>query len=68
LSGATLDPGATCMFSLSVMAMALGVQTNTKSPIAFNGGLSGPPASTTTSVDVSFFLSFFLQDSGDGSH
>jgi uncharacterized repeat protein (TIGR01451 family) len=67
LSGATLDPGATCIFSLSVTATALGIQTNTTSPIAFNGGLTGPPATATTSVDASFFTWFFSEGSGGGS-
>jgi uncharacterized repeat protein (TIGR01451 family) len=68
LSGATLDPSATCSFSLSVTATALGIQTNTTSPIAFNGGLSGPPAMATTSVDASFFAWFFSEGGGGGSH
>jgi uncharacterized repeat protein (TIGR01451 family) len=68
LSGATLDPGATCTFSLSVTATALGIQTNATSLIAFNGGLSSPPATATTSVDASFFTWFFSEGGGGGSH
>jgi uncharacterized repeat protein (TIGR01451 family) len=64
LSGATLDTGATCTFSAKVTAIALGIQNNTTSPIAFNGGLTGPPATATTSVDASFFTSFFSEGGG----
>jgi hypothetical protein len=68
LTGAALNPGDTCMFSLNVTATALGIQYNTTSPIAFNGGLTGPPATARTSVDASFFTSFFSEGGGGGGH
>ena len=66
LSGATLAPGASCTFSLSVTATELTTQINMTSPITFNGGLTGSPATAAISVDASFFLTFFLEGGGGG--
>jgi photosystem II stability/assembly factor-like uncharacterized protein len=62
LSGATLPGGGSCTFSVLVNGAAIGVQNNVTSPITSTtgGGLTGSPASGTTSVDYLFFDWFFV--------
>lgn len=65
LSGATLAPGASCIFSVNVTGIAIGVQTNTTSSItALGGTLIGLPATATTSVDDLWFNWFFAESGG----
>ena len=61
LSGATLTGGSSCTFSVLVNGADIGVQNNVTSPITSTtgGGLTGTPASDTTSVDDLFFGWFF---------
>jgi photosystem II stability/assembly factor-like uncharacterized protein len=61
LSGATLAGGSSCTFSVLVNGAAIGVQNNVTSPITSTtgGGLTGSPASDTTSVDFLFVYWFF---------
>jgi hypothetical protein len=61
LSGATLPGGSSCTFSVLVNGADIGVQNNVTSPITSTtgGGLTGLPASATTSVDDLFFNWFF---------
>jgi uncharacterized repeat protein (TIGR01451 family) len=69
LSGATLASGASCTFSVSVSAIAIGVQNNITSPItAFGGTIVGGPASASTAVDMLFFNWFFVEGGGGDRH
>jgi hypothetical protein len=68
LSGATLSGGSSCTFSVLVNGADIGVQNNVTSPITSTtgGGLTGSPASDTTSVDDLFFNWFFSKAIGVG--
>ena len=68
LSGATLPGGSSCTFSVLVNGADIGVQNNVTSPITSTtgGGLTGLPASDTTSVDDLFFNWFFSKVIGGG--
>jgi hypothetical protein len=68
LSGATLTAGSSCTFSVLVNGADIGVQNNVTSPITSTtgGGLTGLPASATTSVDDLFFNWFFSKVIGGG--
>jgi uncharacterized repeat protein (TIGR01451 family) len=61
LSGATLSPGVSCVFSVDVTAVDYGVQTNATSPVtSTTGGTIGLNASASISVVYLFFTWFFL--------
>jgi subtilisin family serine protease len=61
LSGATLGPGSSCMFSVNVTGIAIGVQANTTSMVNSNEALPGNAATSTTTVDSLFFKWFFVE-------
>lgn len=50
VSGVTLAPGATCTFTLNVVAVGTGLQTNSTGPITTNETVPSPPATTTITI------------------
>jgi len=69
LTGATLDAGVSCTFSVNVSATAIGAMVNTTSTVtALAGTIVGGTATATTWVAATLWLWFFSDGGGGGGH